>query len=149
MPPCRAFWWLPDEEATRAKVAFYSGCSAGSGGFNNALGKLRSAGLVEGWRITPAGEASIPPDVGPKPVGSELREWLRPKLGRAENAILDVLVAARGEPLTNAQIGDPSGYRSAAAASTTPSASSARLRPPLATNAWAVHGPMRRCLFDP
>lgn len=94
----------------RAKVAFCSGDRSGSGSFNNALSKLRSAGLIEGWRITPAGEAAIPDDVEPKPTGAELREWLRPKLGRAENVILDVLLDAQGDRLSNGQIAEASGY---------------------------------------
>jgi len=50
----QAFYWLKDEQATPAKVAFYSGYSSGSSTSNNALGKLRH-GLVSGWQITPAG----------------------------------------------------------------------------------------------
>ncbi len=112
----RAFFWLRDEEATQSKVAFYSGYTAGAGAFNNALGRLRSLGLVAGWQITAAGEAAIPVDIEPKPSGMELREWLRPKLGKAENAVLDVLIEAQGESLTDAEIGQRSGYTPGAGA---------------------------------
>lgn len=106
----RAFYWLRDEEATPAKVAFYSGYAMGSGGFNNALGRLRSTGLLSGWKITPEGEAAMSGMTDPKPTGIELREWLRPKLSKAENAILDTLVDAGGSKLSAADIADLSGY---------------------------------------
>lgn len=107
----RALYWLRDEQATPAKVGFYSDYTHSGGSFTNALGRLRSLGLVEGWKITSAGEAVIAAggDVEEKPSGPELREWLRPKLGRAENEILDVLIAAGGEPLQDAEIGERAG----------------------------------------
>ncbi len=87
----------PDASVRAKRPAFYAGYSVRSGGINNALRKPWSQGLVAGWQIAPA-------DVEPKPLGAELREWLRPKLGRAASAILGVLFAAAGGPLTNAEI---------------------------------------------
>lgn len=105
----RACYWLRDESATKAKVAFYSGYSIKSSGFDNALGSLRTAGLLEGFAITEAGiEAAGSP--GDKPTGQELREWLRPKLGRCENAVLDALIAGNGQPMSNAEIAEAAGY---------------------------------------
>jgi cell division septum initiation protein DivIVA len=106
----RAMFWLNGEEANPAKVSFYSGYSATSSGFSNALGRLRSLGLVEGWRITDAGIAAVPDDVEDKPRGAELREWLRPRLSKAENSILDVLMDAGGDRLANSEIAERSGY---------------------------------------
>ncbi len=109
----QALYWLRDETATPAKVGFYANYSANSGGFNNSLGKLRSAGLAQGWSITDAG-ASLAESMGvnPKPTGQELREWLRRKLGKAENAILDALFAAYPSRLTAIELGQASGYSS-------------------------------------
>jgi uncharacterized protein len=106
-----ALYWLRSEQVTPAKVGFYSDYAAGSGSFNNALGRLRSAGLLQGWSITADGEATAEAiGVGPKPSGTDLREWLRQKLGRAENAILDALIAEHPTRLSAAQIGELSGY---------------------------------------
>lgn len=108
-----AFYWLRDEEVTPAKVGFYSDYSASSGGFNNTLGKLRSAGLLSGWKLTEAGEtAASGLGASVKPSGSKLREWLRRKLGKAENAILDALAEAYPNRLTTAALGEASGYSS-------------------------------------
>jgi hypothetical protein len=105
-----AFYWLKDEEATPAKVAFYSDYSAGSSTSNNALGKLRH-GFVSGWRITPEGIAAAEAlGVGEKPPGETLLTWLKGRLGRAECAMLDALVAAHPQRLTAAEIGQASGY---------------------------------------
>jgi hypothetical protein len=105
-----AFYWLKDEEATPAKVAFYSDYSAGSSTSNNALGRLRH-GLVSGWKITADGIAAAEAlGVGEKPAGGELLGWLKGRLGRAECALLDALVAAYPNRLSAAEIGERSGY---------------------------------------
>jgi len=105
-----AFYWLKDETATPAKVAFYSDYSAGSSTSNNALGKLRH-GFVSGWKITPEGAAAAEAlGVGAKPAGAELLAWCKGKLGRAECAMLDALVAAHPQRLTSAELGERSGY---------------------------------------
>jgi len=104
-----AIYWLRGEAITPAKVGFYADYTAGSGSFNNALGRLRSAGLLQGWQITPEGEAAAA-IAGEKPSGGNLRVWLRRKLGRAENALLDALCAAHPQRLTADQLAEASGY---------------------------------------
>lgn len=105
----RAFYWLRNEQVTKAKLGFYSGYNTKGGYFDNMVGRLRSAGLVERWGITSAGEAMMSNAV-PKPTGPELREWLRPKLGKAPNAMLDALIAANGDRLTKAELAEVTGY---------------------------------------
>lgn len=109
-----AFYWLRDEEATPAKVSFYSGYTQGAGSFNNALGRMRSTGLLQGWRITLEGCDFIADSVDEKPVGSELRERLRRKLTKAENALLDALLSIYPERATNETLAELSGYTAGA-----------------------------------
>jgi uncharacterized protein len=111
----RAFYWTRDEQATPAKIGFYAGYSHKSGSFANSLSKLRSCGLLDGYHITPEGESLAAQDADAKPTGAELREWLRPKLGKCENEILDVLIDRGGERLSAEEIGaaTPSQYSSA------------------------------------
>lgn len=101
-----AFYWTKDDaNVTPAKIGFYSGYSANSGGFNNALGRLRNQWrYLEGWTLTPEGEAVAAGMAEAKPAGMDLREWLRPKIGKCENEILDVLLNVPGRRLTNEQI---------------------------------------------
>jgi hypothetical protein len=105
----RACYWLRHETPSKAKVAFYANYSANSSSFHNALGSLRSAGMLEGLSITELGIAAIG-NVAEKPHGAELREWLRAKLGAAENKILDALIDRYPQRLTKAQIAEGSGY---------------------------------------
>lgn len=105
-----AFYWLKDEDATPAKVAFYSDYAAGSSTTNNALGRLRH-GLLNGWRITAEGESLVESwGVKPKPVGPELLEMLRSKLSRAERAMLDALAAHYPNRLDADQLSEACGY---------------------------------------
>lgn len=105
-----AFYWLKDEEATPAKVSFYSGYSATSSSFGNACSGLRTAGLVQGWKITVAGCDFIADVVDEKPTGGTLREWLRGRLGRAENTLLDALLNHHPHRLTSSELSEASGY---------------------------------------
>lgn len=105
-----AFYWLKDEDATPAKVAFYADYSAKSSSFANAIGKLRSLGMVNGWKITLEGFARIADVCESKPTGRELREWLRAKLGKAENALLDALMEAHPRRLEKLELSEASGY---------------------------------------
>ena len=113
------------ERAILAVLAqFPGGCEAGkltlltgyrwSGGFRNALGDLRSRGLIEGgntgaMRITAAGLDRGPFD--PLPTGRALLDyWLaHPSFGKAERAILGALVDHPGG-LTREQLCDATGY---------------------------------------
>lgn len=106
----RAFYWLQHEDATPAKVSFYAGYRQ-SGHFNSSISSLRTAGLITGWQITDAGIALIPADVESKPTGVQLREWLRSKLSKAENGILDVLVDAGGVRVSIGDLVERSGYQ--------------------------------------
>lgn len=81
-----------------------------SSSFTNALGALRTAGLLEVLAITDAGSKLIGPGAGEKPTGGQLREWARPKLSKAENAVLDVMIYAEGRRLSDEEIGATAGY---------------------------------------
>jgi hypothetical protein len=107
----KSFFWLADEERTPMKVAFYANLNQG-GHFKNLLGSLRSSGLVSGWSLTDAGRAKLRelvPEIEPKPTGSQLREWLRPKLADGHNRMLDALIAANGERMSNEELATASG----------------------------------------
>lgn len=106
-----AFYWLKDEEATPQKVQFYSGYTIGSSTWNTALGRLRHS-HVKGWAITEEGIAEVDSwgQVEPKPSGQTLREWLRPKLDKAQNTMLDSLCAAYPNRLTNEALSAACGY---------------------------------------
>jgi uncharacterized protein len=106
----RALWWLRSEDRPPQKVAFYAGYSVSSSSFEKALGALRSAGLVQGFNVTDAGEALIADVAGEKPSGAQLREWVRPKLNKAENAFLDALINGRGERLSLEELEAATGY---------------------------------------
>lgn len=76
---------------TRDQLAFASGYHTRSKGYTNALGGLRSSGLVTaGWpaELTPEGRAVAPPSAG---IGDPVEYWLS-KFGRAERAILTKLL---------------------------------------------------------
>lgn len=104
-----ACYWLRNETPSKAKVSFYSNYSATSSSFSNALGSLRTAGLLTGFAITQQGVEAVG-DAADKPRGPELHRWLRQKLTKAENAILDALIAAHPQRLSNAAISASSGY---------------------------------------
>lgn len=106
------------EGRTKVQIAILTGYSAKSGGFNNALGKLRGKELISAARIepvtaTPAGLAAAG-EVDPLPTGPELLHYWSAKLGKAEREILHVLfhvcvtVDARGS--TKQEIAEETGY---------------------------------------
>lgn len=106
-----AFYWTQGEPITPEKIAFYAQYTVSSGGFNNALSSLRTKGLLRGWSITEEGVAKAESlGTEAKPNGQQLREWLRPKLDRAQNTLLDALCAAHPERLDNAALASASGY---------------------------------------
>lgn len=80
---------------TTTQVALLTSHSHKSGGFRNSLSSLRSAELIEGRGdidITPEG-LRVLGHYEPLPTGPALVEWWkREQLGKAESAILDVLV---------------------------------------------------------
>jgi uncharacterized protein len=109
----RAFYWTQNDNNVKpAKIGFYSGYSHKSGGFANTLSSLRSKGLLLGYKITDAGAALASTYAESKPSGLELREWLRPKLSKCENEILDVLIANPGQRMQRETVANltPSQY---------------------------------------
>lgn len=108
-----AFYWLAGEAATPAKVSFYSAYSQASSTWDRILASLRKAGLVTGWSITSAGSELVQSwGVDPKPTGSVLRDWLRPRLTPSENKVLDVLIERHPDRLTTAELAEASGLSS-------------------------------------
>lgn len=100
------------EGRTKVQVAILSGYSAKSGGFNNALGKLRTKGLISEARIDPIvatqeGVAAAG-DVDPIPTGGALLTYWQAKVGKAEREILRVLF--EHGPLGKEDIGELTGY---------------------------------------
>ncbi len=106
----RALYWLAGETPSKAKIAFHAGYSARSSGFSNALSRLRSLGLVQRIQITGQGEALIRNEAGEKPSGAELREWLRTRLGRCENVVLDALIEQYPKRLSIEEIAGATEY---------------------------------------
>jgi hypothetical protein len=99
---------------TKTQIAILSGYSAKSSSFSNAMGKLRSAGLIspagaDPVTITAEGQA-IAGDVDPVPSGPGLYLHWQGKLGKAERSILDVLYQAHPAELSKEEISDQSGY---------------------------------------
>jgi hypothetical protein len=98
---------------TRSQVALQSGYSSKGGGFNNALGRLRSTGRIVGGRdriqITEQGATDLG-DFDPLPTGPALVDHWLSSLGKAERSILTVLVDAWPAALTNEEIAERTQY---------------------------------------
>jgi hypothetical protein len=106
-----ALYWLRGEDVTPAKVGFYANYTVEGGSFKNAIGRLRTLGLVRNWALTAEGETAAEEIVTEdKPTGPELRDWLGKKLGAAENKLLDALCEAYPQRLTDEELGQASGY---------------------------------------
>jgi hypothetical protein len=90
----------------KRKVALAAGYALTGGGFNNALGSLRSTGRIEGSdpiQITDAGLEALG-QWAPLPHGQELIEhWLR-ELSKAEREIFQVVTEAYPSTLTKEEI---------------------------------------------
>lgn len=98
---------------TTTQVALLTGYSYKSGGFRNALSSLRSAELIDGRGdidITPEG-LRVLGHYEPLPTGPALIEWWkREQLGKAESAILDVLVEHWPAAVPVGSIAEATGY---------------------------------------
>jgi hypothetical protein len=98
---------------TRTQLGLLSGYSVKSSGFGNALGALRSAGLLnrgQPIQITPDGLAALGDDWEPLPTGEALTEhWMR-QLGKAERAILTFLLEAWPATVTRDELAAGTGY---------------------------------------
>lgn len=95
------------EGKTRREVGVIAGYKHSGGGFNNAVGSLRSKAYVAGsdpLKITEAGLTAYGP-VEPLPTGQELfGYWMgHPDLGRAEREILRVLYESQ-QPMPKEEI---------------------------------------------
>jgi hypothetical protein len=109
-------------ERTKRQVALQTTYAIGGGGFNNALGKLRSAGIIsagEPIRLLAVPEGYEPPSGfeadGVPSGGKEMLDyWLNlsgpGKLGKAEKLILQALWDAGEDGLDKAALAEETGY---------------------------------------
>lgn len=98
---------------TLIQLGMLSGYSARSGGFNNALGKLRSAGLLNRGQPLIATAEGL--EIGktlsvPLPTGPGLLDFWLGRLAKAERTILDYLVQIWPDTRTKEEIGEVTGY---------------------------------------
>ena len=101
------------EGRTKQQVAILTGYAVKGGGFNNALGALRTATLIEGRDylvINEAGMAAICSEWEPLPEGAELLEHWVGQLPKAERLILGVLAEAWPQPVAKAEVAERTGY---------------------------------------
>lgn len=103
----------PDGRSTR-QVAILAGYAMGGGGFRNAVGRMRSLGLVDGrgdsLRITEAGLQALGP-YEPLPTGSALAQhWLSQLDRRAEREALQALLDAYPSSLSVDEVASRTGY---------------------------------------
>lgn len=99
---------------TKTQLAILAGYAVNGGGFGNAVGKLRSLGLLSGYKdfltITPGGLEILGDAWEPLPQGRALIDhWLR-ELPKAERAILGVLVNIYPGSLNKAELAECAGY---------------------------------------
>lgn len=107
----RALFWIKDDKsADMRKIAFLAGYSPNASTVSVALSNLRKAGYVDGRELTVAGLEAIPPNIEAKPTGSDLREWIRSKIGKTENAVLDFLLDNPNDSFTMAELAEGTGY---------------------------------------
>lgn len=99
---------------TKKQVALLSGYAITGGGFNNALGALRSKGYIGGYDqmvATIEGSTALG-SFYPLPTGDELlQHWYR-RLGKCQRAILGKLISIYPESSTKEDIGSATGYES-------------------------------------
>jgi hypothetical protein len=98
---------------TKIQLSLLSGYSVKSSGFSNALGGLRSAGLINRGnpiQITPAGIAAVGDDWEPLPSGEALVQHWMGQLGKAERAILGYLLDSYPETRTKEEVSAATGY---------------------------------------
>jgi hypothetical protein len=107
---------FPDGRSRR-QLAMLSGYSSKSGGFNNALAKLRTAGLInkggEPVKATEDGLAAIDGTYEPLPTGRALLDHWNSKLGKAERLILAACIDAWPESLTRDEVATITSYSGA------------------------------------
>lgn len=100
--------------ARREDVAIRAIYSVSSGGFANALAKLRTRALIEGvgqspLSITKAGQEALG-NCEELPAGeARIEAWMR-KLSKCERAILEVLISRHPEGMSRQEVAEKSGY---------------------------------------
>lgn len=105
---------FPDGRS-RSQLAMLSGYSSKSGGFNNALARLRVSNLInrgDPIKATGEGFAAIDGLYEPLPTGRALIEHWNSKLGKAERMILGVVLDAWPNPLDRETVAERTGYSS-------------------------------------
>lgn len=99
---------------TRSQLALISGYSGESGGFANALAKLRSAHLIETGsdgltRLTDVGEGQVQHVTTPRTPADVYRHW-QAQLGKCERELMRVLVEAFPNSVTRDELAKRSNY---------------------------------------
>lgn len=100
-------------ECTKSQASILSGYSIKSSSFQNAIGGLRSKGLLErgGPTLRSTAEAGeLLPSVEPLPSGDALLDVWCEKLGKAPAMLLRTLVDQRGRALDKEELAELSGY---------------------------------------
>jgi hypothetical protein len=100
---------------TTTQVALLTGYAVNGGGFRNALGALRSKGLIDGranLQITEEGHDAIGDDFEPLPVGKALIEYWQGRLGRAAAMILGVATELYPAEVPIEEVAERTGYAS-------------------------------------
>jgi uncharacterized protein len=98
---------------TKVQVAVLTGYAVGGGGFNNAIGSLRSAGRLEGeshcLKITEAGLVALG-SYDRLPTGRALFDYWCRQLGKAERKCLEALAEVYPRTLSKQQVAARAGY---------------------------------------
>lgn len=109
-------WWKAAgiEEPSRAQVAGAAGYASGNGNFNNLVGAVKTASLIEyptpgTVRLTDAGEATA--EAQSAPTTEELHDRVRSILESRHVKLFDAVVSAYPEPLTREQLAEATGYQ--------------------------------------
>jgi hypothetical protein len=98
---------------SKRQLAMLSGYAI-AGGFNNAIGSLRSLGYInkagEPILILPDGLAAIAGNYEPLPSGRALFDFWLGKLNKAERLILSKLIESWPNPLSKEVLAEQTGY---------------------------------------
>lgn len=98
---------------TDVQLALLSGYAVGTGGFNNAIGNLRTMGYLTGnksnMQITQEGLNTLG-EFEILPIGSELVEYWKRKLGKAERQAFEVLVSIYPNDMDRDELAISAGY---------------------------------------
>lgn len=97
-------------DLTREQLAFLSGYHPRSSGYVNALGRLRSLGLVSSGfpaSLTVEGRIAAPAEI--RPPGNIVETWLA-RFGKAERTVLELLIAAHPSSVERESLAEQAGY---------------------------------------